>query len=65
MAYITREWCPQCDLVTQHIDGHCTQCVDKEKEKEKNEWDSKTLEEKVAILLERVKKLERGDIKYR
>lgn len=62
--YISFQKCNKCGETTQHLNGKCSKCTAKEFEKKEAEWKAKTNEEKIDILLKRIEKLERGEIKY-
>lgn len=64
MAFIQQRWCNICKNNRSFLNGECVNCKDRKFREQRAIWDSKTLEEKIEVLLERIEKLEAGPLKY-
>ena len=58
MALIKRQFCHRCDTITMHVDMCCNECrhcmVQNTKDKLQKEWQSKTTEQKLDYIFERL-----------
>ncbi len=64
MAFIQQEFCRYCEQVTQHCNGKCQACAEREARESSAAWNARTTEEKLQDLRRRVESLERGPAKY-
>ena len=64
MAYITWDYCKDCEETTHHCNGECSQCRERRNRKELAAWQAQTVEEKLLDLHKRLQKLEKEPIRY-
>lgn len=64
MAYISNNWCNFCAQYRTVLNGKCRECMDREFREKRAIWNSKTPEEKIEVLLQRIEKLEAGPPRY-
>ena len=64
MALIDAKYCPQCEIVTSHINGECSPCKKRFNDIRIAQWDALSVDERLTNLRERMEKLERGSIIY-
>jgi hypothetical protein len=60
MAFIDAKYCSRCEIVTFHTNGECSPCKKRYNDERIAQWDSLTVDERLADLRERVEKLEHG-----
>jgi len=64
MAYVATEYCVLCEAKTQHVDGKCAQCAEREeairKEELRRRREAMTLEERVEAIEEWIDRFRRG-----
>ena len=63
MAFIQNGYCSK-HGATSFINGLCSECNSEEVEKEKEEWNKLSVEERLDNLNERIKRLEQGPALY-
>lgn len=58
MAYVELKYCDKCAGTTNHINGKCAPCYDREYRQKNAAWQALTVEEKLLDLMKRIEKLE-------
>lgn len=58
MAFIRNEHCFNCDKITTHINGKCTECIKHNENKEQERWNNLSIEDKVNELKQRLDHME-------
>jgi len=62
--HISVGFCGKCSKDTKHYNDKCGDCESRELREEEARWSALTDREQVQELLVRIKKLERGEIRY-
>jgi hypothetical protein len=59
MAFISNDYCKDCETITQHINGVCSKCYERKEKVRIFEWNSMTVDERLIDLRKRVENLEK------
>lgn len=64
MAYVVQQRCDVCEKTTTWINHKCSVCRAREERERIAVWNSKTVDEKLQNLRQRIEQLEAGPITY-
>ena len=56
--YLSTEYCSKCDADTDHHDGKCSDCFNREEKERIAKWNAMTVDERLTSLRERLEELE-------